>query len=72
MRRRVVTSVVIQKKDCMDVDEHMAELFSFLSHQVTLLQRAANETNGHNVLCSLTQIGRFSQEGLHETVGAYS
>ena len=73
-RSRVVTSVVIPKilKDFVHVDENMAEPFSFMLHQVTLLQRAMYETNGHNVLCSLTQIDRCSQDGLHETVGAYS
>ena len=50
----------------------MTELFSFMSHQVTLLQTEVYETNDHNVLCSLTQIDRCSHEGLRETVGAYS
>ena len=42
MRRQVVTSVVIPKilKDFVHVDENNAELFSFMSHQATLLQRA--------------------------------
>ena len=56
MGRRVVTSLVIPKtlKDSVHVDEYMTELFSFMSHQVTLLHRTVYGTNGHNVLCSLT------------------
>ena len=41
VRRRFVTSVVIPKilTDFVHVDQNKAELFSFISHQVTLLQR---------------------------------
>ena len=74
VRRRVVTSELIPKilKDFVPVNDNMVELFSFMSRQVALLQRTVYETNGPNVLCSLTQIERCCQEGLHETVGAYS
>ena len=41
VRRRVVPSAAIPKnwKDFLRVDDNKTELFSFLSHQITLLQR---------------------------------
>ena len=41
VRRRVVPSAAIPKnwKDFLRVDDNKTELFSFLSHQVTILQR---------------------------------
>ena len=59
VRRRVVISVVIPNilKDFVHVDENKTELYSLMSHHVTLLQRAVYESNGHNMPCSLTQIG---------------
>ena len=41
------------------MDDNKTELFSFLSHQVTILQRegkAVYATDGHDVLCPMTQI----------------
>ena len=41
------------------MDDNKTELFSFLSHQVTLLQRegkAVYATDGHDVLCSMAQM----------------
>ena len=61
VRRRVVPSAAITKnwKDSLRVDDNKTELFSFLSHQVTLLQtegKAVYATDGHDVLCSMAQI----------------
>ena len=60
VRRRVVPSAAIPKnwKDFLRVEDNKAELFSFLSHQVTLLQRegkAVYATDGHDVLCSVAE-----------------
>ena len=41
------------------MDDNKTELFSFLSHQVVLLQtegKAVYATDGHDVLCSMAQI----------------
>ena len=41
------------------MDDNNTELFRFLSHQVTLLQRegiAVHATDGHDVLCSMAQM----------------
>ena len=41
------------------MDDNKTELFSFLSHQVTLLEtegKAVYATDGHDVLCSMAQI----------------
>ena len=61
VRRRVVPSAAIPKnwKDFLRVDDNKTELLSFLSHQVTLLQRegkAVYATDGHYVLCCMAQI----------------
>ena len=61
VRRRVVPSAAITKnwKDFLRVDDNKTELFSFLSHQVTLLQtegKAVYATDRHDVLCSMAQI----------------
>ena len=61
VRGRVVPSAAIPKngKDFLRVDDNKKELFSFLSHQVTLLQRegkAMYATDGHGVRCSMAHI----------------
>ena len=61
VRRRVGPLAAIPKnwKDFLRVDDNKTELFSFLSHQVTLLQtegKAVYATDGHHMLCSMTQI----------------
>ena len=61
VRRRVVPSAAIPNnwKDFLRVDDNKTELFSFLSHQVTLLEtdgKAVYATDGHYVLCSMAQI----------------
>ena len=61
VRRRVVPSATIPKnwKDFLRVEDNKTELFSFLSHQVTLLQtegKAVYATDRHDVLCSMAQI----------------
>ena len=41
------------------MDDNKTELFSFLSHHVTLLEtegKAVYATDGHDVLCSMAQI----------------
>ena len=41
------------------MDDNTTELFSFLSHQVTLLQiegKSVYATDGHDVLCAMAQI----------------
>ena len=61
VRRRVVPSAAIPKnwKEFLRVDDNKTELFSFLSHQVTILQtegKAVYATDGHDMLCSMAQI----------------
>ena len=61
VRRIVVPSAAIPKnwKDLLRVDDNKTQLFSLLSHQVTILQREGKSvyaTDGHDVLCSMIQI----------------
>ena len=61
VRRIVVPSAAIPKnwKDLLRVDDNKTQLFSLLSHQVTILQRegkAVYATDGHDALCSIAQI----------------
>ena len=61
VRRRVVPSAANPKnwKYFLRVDDNKTELFSFLSHQVTLLQiegKPVYVTDGHDVLCSMAQL----------------